>query len=143
MDFAWFFRSIFRSFFGRKFSNNSNYISILLFIGATSPAHDRGEDLVHNYGQLQAFVLINTNYKLMVRRCGHFKISESWIQISKISKLENLKNHVFRWIWHDFFRSIFSNIFRLKIFKQLQLYIDTIVYWGHEPSSRSRGGLGT
>ena len=33
--------------------------SMRRFIGATSPAHDRGEDLVHNYVQLQACVLNN------------------------------------------------------------------------------------
>ena len=135
----------FRSFFDRKFSNNSNYISILLFIGATSPAHDRGEDLVHNYGQLKATVLINTNYKLMVRRCGHFKFSKSWIQISKMSKLEISKIMFF--VFLGGFGMIFSidffEHFRSEIFKQLQLYIDTTIYCGHEPSSRSRGGLGT
>ena len=47
-----------------------------------------------------------------------FKISKSWIQISKMSKLENLKNLVFcvfRWVWQDFFRSIF---FRSKKFRR-------------------------
>ena len=49
------------------------------------------------------------------------KISKSWIQISKMSKIENLKNHVFRWILHDLFRSIFSNS---KIYLISKIFVD-------------------
>ena len=76
-----------------------------------------------------------------------FKISKSWIQNLKNFKILKISKIMFFVFLGGFgmifFDRFFRTFFRSKIFKQLQLYIDTTIYWGHEPSSRSRGGLGT
>ena len=48
-------------------------------------AHDRGEDLVHNYGQIQARVLINSLYKIDF---GKFLISENYFFTKKNENME-------------------------------------------------------